>query len=144
MARLEADAGRFNEARKWGEKALDHDPLRSEIHYTLALVHETHGELQEAIHRLKKVIYLDPNFILAHFGLFHLYERTGNLIEAERHRTLAVHLASKLSPDAVLPGSDDLTAGQLLNMAQTHHKQPIAISGGKSCRNESKRRLKRP
>jgi len=144
MARLEANAGRLNEARKWGEKALDHDPLRSEVHYTLALVHETHGELQEAIHRLKKVIYLDPNFILAHFGLFHLYERTGNPIEAERHRTLAVHLASRLSPDAVLPGSDDLTAGQLLSMAQAHHKQPIAIFGGKSCRSESKRRIKRP
>ena len=144
MARLEANAGRLNEARKWGEMALDHDPLRSEAHYILALVHETHGELQEAIQRLKKVIYLDPNFILAHFGLFHLYERTGNSIEAERHRTLAVHLASKLSPDAVLPGSDDLTAGQLLTMAQAHHKQPIAIFGGKSCRNESKRRLKRP
>jgi chemotaxis protein methyltransferase CheR len=144
MARLEANAGRLNEARKWGEKALDHDPLRSEVHYILALVHETHGELQEAIRRLKKVIYLDPNFILAHFGLFHLYVRTGNPIEAERHRTLAVHLASKLSPDTVLPGSDDLTAGQLLTMAKAHHKKPIAIFGGKSCLNESKRRIKRP
>ncbi len=144
MARLEANAGRLNEARKWGEKALDHDPLRSEVHYTLALVHEMQGELQESINRLKKVIYLDPDFILAHFGLFHLYQRTGNPIKAERHRTLAVHLASKLTPDAVLPGSDDLTVGQLLTMARTNHKQPIVISGGKSWRSESNRRLKRP
>jgi len=144
MARLEANAGRLNEAQKWGEEALDHDPLRSEVHYTLALVHEMKGELQEAINRLKKVIYLDHKFILAHFGLFHLCQRTGNPIEAERHRTLAVHLASKLSPDAVLPGSDDLTAGQLLTMARTHHTQPIAILGDKSCRNENNRRRKRP
>jgi len=124
MACLEANAGRLDEARKWGEEALDHDPLRSEVHYTLALIHEMQGDLQEAINRLKKVIYLDPNFILAHFGLFHLYQRTGNPIEAERHRTLAVHLASKLTPDAVLPGSDDLTAGQLLTMARTvKHKR---------------------
>ena len=118
LACLEANVGRLNEARKWAEQALNHDPLRSEVHYTLALVHQVQGELQEAINRLKKVIYLDSNFILAHFGLFHLYQRTGNPIEAERHRTLAVHLASKLSPDTVLPGSDDLTAGQLLTMAQ--------------------------
>jgi len=118
MACLEANVGRLNEARKWAEQALDHDPLRSEVHYMLALVHQVQGELQEAINRLKKVIYLDPNFILAHFGLSHLYQRTGNTIEAERHRILAVHLASKLSPDTVLPGSDDLTAGQLLTMAQ--------------------------
>jgi chemotaxis protein methyltransferase CheR len=119
MACLEANAGRLDEARKWGEEALDHDPLRSEVHYTLALIHEMQGDLQEAINRLKKVIYLDPHFILAHYGLFHLYQRTSNPIEAERHRTLAVHLASKLKPDAVLLGSDDLTAGQLLTMART-------------------------
>jgi chemotaxis protein methyltransferase CheR len=118
MAWLEANAGRLNEARKWAQQALDRDPLRSEVHYTLALIHEAQGELEEAINRLKKVIYLDPNFILAHFGLFHLYQRTSNPIQAERHRTLTIHLASKLSPDTVLPGSDDLTAGQLLTMAQ--------------------------
>jgi chemotaxis protein methyltransferase CheR len=143
MARLEANAGRLNEARKWGEEALDHDPLRSEVHYTLALVHELQGEVQESISRLKKVIYLDSNFILAHFGLFHLYQRTGNLIEAERHRTLAIHLASKLTPDAVLPGSDDLTAEQLLTMARIRRTQPTVMLGGKSCRSESNRRIKR-
>jgi chemotaxis protein methyltransferase CheR len=141
MAWLEANAGRLTEARKWAQQALDHDPFRSEVHYTLALIHEAQGELQEAIIRLKKVIYLDPNFILAHFGLFHLYQKTANPIEAERHRTVAVHLASKLSPDTVLPGSDDLTAGQLLTMARavpgsrstyksTTH--PIATLRGKS------------
>jgi chemotaxis protein methyltransferase CheR len=132
MACLEANIGRLSEARKWAEQALDHDPLRREVHYTLALVHEVQGELQEAINRLKKVIYLDPDFILAHFGLFHLYQRTGNPIEAERHRTVAVHLASKLSPDTVLPGSDDLTAGQLLTMAQIPSTQPIVMLRGKS------------
>jgi chemotaxis protein methyltransferase CheR len=141
MASLEANVGRLDEARTWAEKALHQNPLLTEIHYTLALIHEVLGELQEAVNRLKKVIYLDPNFILAHFGLFHLYQRTGNPTEAGRHRTLAVHLASKLSPDAVLPGSDDLTAGQLLTMARvipnkrstskgTTHS--VAASGGKS------------
>ena len=118
LACLEANVGQLNEARKWAEQALGHDPLRSEVHYTLALIHHVQGELQEAINRLKKVIYLDSNFVLAHFGLFYLYQRIGNPVEAERHRTLAVHLASKLPPDTVLPGSDDLTAGQLLTMAQ--------------------------
>jgi chemotaxis protein methyltransferase CheR len=132
MARLEANAGRLKEARKWAEQALHCDPFRSEVHYTLALVHQVQGELQEAINRLKKVIYLDPNFILAHFGLFHLYQRTGSLIESERHRVLAVHLASKLSPDTVLSGSDDLTAGQLLAMAQADPANRMRSIRGKS------------
>jgi chemotaxis protein methyltransferase CheR len=97
------------------------------VHYTLALIHQVQGELQEAISRFKKVIYLDSNFILAHFGLSHLYERIGKPLEADRHRTLTIHLASKLSPDTVLLGSDDLTAGQLLTMARIHHHQPNVI-----------------
>jgi chemotaxis protein methyltransferase CheR len=132
MARLEANAGRLNEARKWAEQALHRDPFRSEVHYTLALVHQVQGEFQEAINQLKKVIYLDPNFILAHFGLFHLYQRTGSPIESERHRVLAVHLASKLSPDTVLSGSDDLTAGQLLAMAQASPANRMRALRGKS------------
>jgi chemotaxis protein methyltransferase CheR len=132
MARLEANAGRLNEARKWAEQALHLDPFRSEVHYTLALVHQVQGELQEAINQLKKVIYLDPNFILAHFGLFHLYQKTGSPIESERHRILAIHLASKLSPDTVLSGSDDLTAGQLLAMAQASPANRIRVLRGKS------------
>jgi chemotaxis protein methyltransferase CheR len=132
MACLEANVGRLEEARTWAKKALDHDPLLSAIHYTLALIHEVQGELQEAVNRLKKVIYLDPNFILAHFGLFHLCQRIGNPTEAERHRTLAIHLASKLSPDTVLPGSDDLTAGQLLAMARVPRTQPVVMSRGGS------------
>jgi tetratricopeptide (TPR) repeat protein len=132
MACLEANAGQLNEAQKWAEQALNHDPLRSEVHYILALIYEVQGDLREAIARLKKVIYLDPYFILAHFGLFHLYQRTGNPIEAERHRTLSVHLASKLSSDTVLPGSDDLTAGQLLNMAQAVSNHRVIMSRGKS------------
>jgi chemotaxis protein methyltransferase CheR len=132
MACLEANAGRLKEARKWAEQALHHDPLRSEVHYTLALIHEVQGELQEAINRLKKVIYLDPDFILAHFGLFHLYQRTGNPIKAERHRILTIHLASKLSPDTVLLGSDDLTAGQLLTMAQIMPRNQMEMVRGRS------------
>jgi len=141
MACLEANVGRLQEARTWAEKALHRDPLLSEVHHKLALIHEVLGELREAVSRLKKVIYLDPNFILAHFGLFHLYQRTANPIEAERHRTIAVHLASKLPPDTVLPGSDDLTAGQLLTMARAFPKNrntckstthPIATLRGES------------
>jgi len=129
---LQHFAGRLSEAQKWAKQSLDHDPLRSEAHYTLALLHEVQGGLQEAIDRLKKVIYLDPNFILAHFGLFHLYQQTGNPIEAERHYSLAIHLASKLPPDTILSGSEDLTAGQLLSMARAVPRNKMVMGRSRS------------
>jgi chemotaxis protein methyltransferase CheR len=119
MARIESNTGRLDEAQNWAEQALVIDPMRHEVHYTLAIIHQARGEVEAAIGRLKKVIYLDPDFVLAHLSLFYLYERDGRKKEAERHRSIAISLASRLSPDTILAGTDDLTAGQMLTMART-------------------------
>ncbi len=131
MACNESNAGRLDEALKWAEQAIEGDPLRSEAHYALALIHQAQGKTDAAVNCLKKAIYLDQDFILAHFSLFHVYEGIGRKNDAERHRALAVRLASRLSPDTVLPGSDDLTAEQLLNMARVGIQLPDSASGGK-------------
>lgn len=131
MACNESNAGRLDEALKWAEQAIESDPLRSEAHYALALIHQAQGKTDAAVNCLKKAIYLDPDFILAHFSLFHIYEGMGRKNDAERHRALAVRLVSRLSPDRVLPGSDNLTAGQLLNMARLGMQSLDSASGGK-------------
>ena len=118
LACLEANAGRLEEARAWAESALRDNPLKSEIHYILAVINVGQESWDEAIGRLRKAIYLDPDFALAHFSLFNLYGRLGKKQEAERHRVLAIRLASALPPDMVLPGSDDLSAAELLGMAR--------------------------
>lgn len=117
MACLEANAGRLDDARQWAQKALMIEPLRSDIRYVLAMILQSQGDIEEAIGQLKKVIYLDPDFILAHFSIFHLYEKEGRTEEARRHRTTAVSLALRLAPDTVLAGSDDLTAAQVISLA---------------------------
>jgi hypothetical protein len=38
--------------------------------------------------------------------------------KAERHRRQAIRLAAQMDPDAVLAGSDDLTARSMLTMAR--------------------------
>ena len=118
LARLEANAGRLAEARQWAELALQLDLLCSEAHYILGLIHQEQGETEQAIARFKKVLYLDPDFVLAHFGLANLYQKTGQTIEAARHGAHTIRLISKLPPDSILPGSDDLTAGHLLAMVR--------------------------
>ncbi|MEI6155361.1 MAG: CheR family methyltransferase, partial [Deltaproteobacteria bacterium] len=137
MACLEANAGRLDEARKWAEQTLEGNPLHSEAHYILAIIHQSQGNIEEATGRLKKVIYLDPDFILAHFSIFHLYERNGKRDEAERHRFTAIRLASRLSPDTILPGSDDLTAAQMLTMARTVLQTPDSALRGNQWQNKN-------
>lgn len=119
LACLEANLGRLDEARKWAEKALQDDPLRSEAYYIIAITYQSQDNIDEAIVWLKKAIYLDPDFILAHLTISHLYERKNMMDEAERHRSMAIYLAARLLPDTILPGSDGLTAGQIVKMART-------------------------
>ena len=115
-----ANMGRLDEARKWAEEALQHDPMNSKLHYAMGIINQAQGKSEEAMGWFKKTIYLDPDFVLAHFCVSHIYERTGKHKEAERHRSLAARLACRLSTDILLPGSDDLTAGQLLGMVQAN------------------------
>lgn len=112
LARLEANAGRLTEARRWAEQALQQEPLHGESHYLLALIAQEQGEIAAALARFKKVLYLEPDFVLAHIHLGDLYRKQGLTAAAARHRALALRLCERLPADAVLPGSDDLTAGQ--------------------------------
>jgi chemotaxis protein methyltransferase CheR len=117
VARLHANGGRLPEAQQWAERALARDPLLAEAHYTLALINHEQGGLEAAISRLKKVLFLQPDFIMAHISLADIYRQSGRSADANRHRTQAIRLASRLAPDAALPGADDLNAGHLLTRA---------------------------
>ncbi|KAF0158596.1 MAG: chemotaxis protein methyltransferase CheR [Syntrophaceae bacterium] len=132
LACLEANAGHLDEARKWAEQALQNDPMDSKLHYAMGIIQQTQEKLEEALVWFKKTIYLDPDFILAHFSISHIYERTGKDEEAKRHRALAARLACQLSPDILLPGSDDLTADQLLGMVQTNKATSNTKAGRKA------------
>ena len=112
LARLEANAGRLTEARRWAEQALQQEPLHGESHYLLALIEQEQGEIEAALARFKKVLYLAPDFVLAHVHLSDLYRKQGQPVAAARHRAQALRLCERLPADAILPGSDDITAGQ--------------------------------
>jgi chemotaxis protein methyltransferase CheR len=115
---LEANAGNLDQAENYAEAALRDDPLHSRLHYIMGMIQQARGKTDEALTWFKKTLYLDPDFVLAHFSLSYLYERVGKQEESQRHRELAARLAIRLSPDSLLPGSEDLTAGQLLGMMQ--------------------------
>lgn len=118
MARLEANLRRLDHARQWAHHAVAADPLRSEAHYVLGLVMQEQGEPELALASFKKAVYLDADFALAHFSLANLYQRAGKEKEATRHRAQAVKLARSQSPETVLPGSEDVTAGRLLALIE--------------------------
>jgi chemotaxis protein methyltransferase CheR len=118
-----ANLGCWLEAEHWCRQAVRLDKLALSAWYTLALVLQHQGKLDQAIDAMKKVVYIDRNYVLGHFGLAGLYHSSGQLAPAQKslanaHRLLDVHAADELIPD-----SGGLTVGRLRETVTRQQQQ---------------------
>lgn len=114
-ARELADRGRLEEAQRLLEGALAADPLEARAHYLLGLVHREQEEWSSALDSLRRAIFLDGTFILAHVSFVSVALRTGNVAQARRSLETARELLKAVPANEVLPDADGLTAGRLLH-----------------------------
>jgi len=119
LGRVHANIGQMETARSFCEQAIEINPLRAEVYYTLGLIHQESGDNKSAMERLKRSLFLEPDFALAHVSMAMLYGELKQKEKSKRHRRQAIDLAAALAPEAVLPGTDDLTARTLLTMVKT-------------------------
>ena len=68
---------------------------------------------------MKRTLYLDPNFVLAHYSLGNCALRQKKFKEAERHFANTRTLLNSYQPNEVLPQSDGLVAGRLREMVES-------------------------
>ncbi|HEY8084444.1 MAG TPA: CheR family methyltransferase [Methylophilaceae bacterium] len=108
-----ANRGELAEAADWCRQAIAVDRLNPQTHYLFATILQELDQLHDAQQALKRAIYLDPNFILAHFTLGNLCLSQGHWRDAERHFDNTQVLLNKYPQDAALPEAEGLTAGRL-------------------------------
>lgn len=113
MARDCANQGRLGEALKWCEQAIAADKLDPAHHYLLAAILREQGRHDSAIQALMRALYLDPDFVLAHFALGNLHQSLGRNRHAQRHFENVLLLLREHPPDEALPEADGLTAGRM-------------------------------
>ncbi len=77
------------------------------------------GESEAAKDSLHRAIYLQPDFVLAHFALGNAARSEARAGEATRHFSNALHALGSCPPDLVLPESDGMTAGRLAEIITT-------------------------
>ena len=123
MARSCADRGKLDEAVIWCEKAIESERLDPKRHYLFASILHEMGRISEGERELRKTLYLDPDFILAHFALGSLCLSQNRGREAGSHFDNARILLEKLPEDEILSESDGFAAGRLAGI--------IAMLGGK-------------
>lgn len=108
-----ANRGRLDEALAWCEQAIGADKLNPTHHYLLAIIQQELGRNDLAAESLKRVLYLDPDFVLAHFALGNLRLAQGRHHQACRHFDNVLTLLRAHPHDEVLPEAEGLTAGRL-------------------------------
>jgi len=71
-------ANQAGSARRWMvRKAIAADKLNPAHHYLSATIFQEQGRHEIAIQALMRALYLDPDFVLAHFALGNLHQSPG-------------------------------------------------------------------
>ena len=113
LARICANQGRLAEALAWCEKAVAADALNPAHHYLVAAVLQEQGDAAKASAALRRALYLEPGFVLAHFAFGNLRLRQGQSREARRHFENAHEILDACAPGDPVPESEGITAGRL-------------------------------
>ena len=113
LCKAYANLGCWDDAERWCGAAIQTNNVLTEPYYTLALVHQHQGRIDEAIQAMKKVVYLNRGSILGHYGLANLYYSQRKLPKAIKSLDNAWRLLSEHANDELVPNSDGITFGNL-------------------------------
>ena len=82
-------------------------------HYLHAMILQELNQLTQAREALRRVLYLQPDMIMAIYTLANLEQQQGHRREAQRHFDNAFRILSMHEDDSLIPHSEGLYAGQL-------------------------------
>jgi chemotaxis protein methyltransferase CheR len=113
LSRIHANRGELAEALDLCAEAISADKVNPGYHYLLATIQQELGLTEESAASLKRAIYLDQNFVLAHFGLGTLALRLGKTGEAGKHFENARAALRNYGENDILPESEGVSARRM-------------------------------
>ncbi len=119
LAKACSNQGKFSKAIEWCEKEIAINKFNPGCYYLLALIFREQGEIEEAMTSLKRSIYLDSDYVLAHYTLGNIILREGNFKKAEKHFGNALSILNTYKEDDIIPESDGVSAGRLIEIIKT-------------------------
>jgi chemotaxis protein methyltransferase CheR len=124
QTRALANLGQHADALALSERWIAADKIDSAAHYVHAMILQEMGERQAARESLQRAVYLEPDFALAHFALGNLARAEAHTAQADKHFANALRLLRSRPPDALLPESDGMSAGRLVEIITSLLAQP--------------------
>ncbi|MFA6448120.1 MAG: CheR family methyltransferase [bacterium] len=105
-----ANCGKLAEALAACEEAIAAEKLDPGLYYLHATILQEQNLEDKAMVSFKRALYLDPDFVLAHFAIGNILMRGGNARSAGRYFRNALDLLNKYGNEDALPESGGLTA----------------------------------
>lgn len=113
-----ADRAQWEGAEALCEALIGKDSLNPVGHFYQALVLEQMGRRQEAERALNRTIYLDRDFVLAHYHKGLLLQNGGDLAGAARSFRNVLTLLRPMAPGRRFAEADGISAADLAELAQ--------------------------
>jgi chemotaxis protein methyltransferase CheR len=118
--RQQADRGEWEESARSCEELLEKDNLNAAAHFYHALILEQMNRHAEAEQSLRRAIYLDRQFIMAHYHLGLFLQNRGDPRRAVRSFENVLELLDRQSEAVTIADGDGITAAELKQSARIH------------------------
>ena len=118
-ARRLADRGLYEEALREAEKARSEDKMDPAVFYLVSQIRQELGDEKEARAALRNALFLNPEFVMAHYALGNLALKEGKLEQANRHFRNVKNILSEVPSDLVLPEGEGRRAVDLLDAVRS-------------------------
>ncbi|MEG6522997.1 CheR family methyltransferase [Desulfotomaculum sp. 1211_IL3151] len=119
LAKAYANLGELIKAEDWCNRAISQHKFGADFHFLLATILQEQGKVALAIQSLMKAIYLNPDFLSAHFSMANLYKQIGKDKESKKYFENTLILLKNYQAEEILPEFQGLTAGRLKEIIES-------------------------
>jgi chemotaxis protein methyltransferase CheR len=123
LARAYANHGKINDALASCDRAIELDKLNPTLHYLRAIILQEQDQIEHAAAALKNAIYLDPDFVLAHFTLGAMTFHQGRFSESQKYFRNALQILKQYASDEIVPESEGISARRLMEIIESRLSQ---------------------
>jgi chemotaxis protein methyltransferase CheR len=115
-----ADRGDWERAHDYSQRLLEQEPLNPVAHFYKALMLEHLGRAPDAERSLRRAIYLDRNFALAHYHLGLALKRDRQTDKASRSFGNVLRVLEGIPDHAAVTAGPGVNATGLMELAKMH------------------------
>lgn len=115
---IQANQGQYDESRRWCARAIQYDDLCPAAYLLRGLILDMEEQLERALVEYQKVLWLDRDFVMAHYLLAKVHARLGQPEQQGRALRNAIRILEKQSDQGVLPFSGGLSRSVFLEICR--------------------------